>query len=92
MTLVVYEQPARPAFVVVSMTPAYAARIGGYDLDAPDLSTVPGFDAAWALRPGLTTSWTASRVGGTLPIGRNAVPVDGATRRTVWLQDVLKFP
>ncbi|HUQ83907.1 MAG TPA: hypothetical protein VM076_22345 [Gemmatimonadaceae bacterium] len=92
LTYIVYEQPARPAFTAVSMTPAYAARIGGYDLDVPDLSPVPGFDSAWALGAGLTTTWNASRVGGTLPLGRNAVPVDGATRRSVTLQGTMTLP
>lgn len=88
-TNIVYEQPARPTFVVVSMTAAYAARAGGYELDVPDLSTVPGFDPSWALRPGLFTAWTASRIGGTLPIGRAAAPKDGATRLTATVQGTI---
>ena len=92
VTSVVYQQPARPAFVLTSMTPAYAARSGGYTLDVPDLSAVAGFDASWALRPGLITTWTASRVGGTLPFGRNPVPTDGATRLTGTMQDTISLP
>jgi hypothetical protein len=88
-TSVVYEQPSRATFVVVSMTPAYAARAGGYQLDVPDLGTVPGFDPAWTLRPGLFTSWTAGRIGGTLPLGRGVAPVNGATRRAVTVQGTL---
>jgi hypothetical protein len=91
-TSVVYQQPARNAFVVVSMTTAYAALNGGYDLDVPDLSSVTGFDASWALRPGVSVNWNAIRFGGTLPIGRNAVPVNGATRRTSTTQDTMTFP
>jgi hypothetical protein len=91
-TFVVYEQPARPTFVVVSMTAAYAAQNGGYDLDLPDLSTVPGFDPQWTLRPGMFTTWTVSRIGGTLPIGRSVPPTDGATRRAVTVQGTVPLP
>jgi len=91
-TSVVYQQPARNAVVGVSMTPAYAALSGGYDLDVPDLSAVTGFDASWGLRPGVSVTWNAIRFGGTLPIGRNAVPVDGATRRTSTTQDTITLP
>ena len=91
-TSVVYQQPARIAFVAVSMTSAYATLSGGYDLDVPDLSAVTGFDASWALRPGISINWNAIRIGGTLPIGRNAVPVNGATRRTSTMQDTIIFP
>ena len=38
LTTVVYDPPVRPAIVAVSMTSAYAALTGGYDLDVPDLS------------------------------------------------------
>jgi len=74
------------------MTPAYAALSGGYDLDVPDLSAVTGFDASWGLRPGVSVTWNAIRFGGTLPIGRNAVPVDGTTRRTSTTQDKITLP
>lgn len=46
LTAVVYEQPATGTFVVTSMTSAYAALAGGYDLDVPDLSAAAGFDAS----------------------------------------------
>jgi hypothetical protein len=91
-TFIVYEQPARPTFVVVSMTAAYAARSGGYELEVPDLSSVPGFDPQWTLRPGLFTSWTASRLGGTVPVGRGIPPVDGATRRAASVQGTVTMP
>jgi len=51
-----------------------------------------GFDASWGLRPGVSVTWNAIRFGGTLPIGRNAVPVDGATRRTSTTQDTITLP
>ena len=59
--------------VVVSMTAAYAALAGGYDLLVPDLSSVAGFDPAWALHPGASVQWTAGRVGGTLGLGRDEI-------------------
>ena len=92
MTFVVYEQPARPTFVVVSMTAAYAAQNGGYQLDVPDLATVPGFDPQWTLRPGAFTTWTVSRIGGTVPIGRGVVPTEAAIRRVVSLQGTVTLP
>ena len=91
-TFIAYEQPARNTFVIVAMTAAYAALAGGYDLDVPDLAAVSGFDASWMLRPGLLTSWTASRLGGTVPLGRNAVPVNGAVRRTTSTGDAITLP
>ena len=92
LTSVVYEQSGRSAFVVVSMTSAYAALSGGYDLDVPDLSAVAGFDASSALSPGVRVDWTAFRIGGTLPISRGAVPVNGATRRTSGTQGTIASP
>jgi hypothetical protein len=91
-TFVVYEQPNRSTFVVVSMTAAYAAKNGGYVLDVPDLATVPGFDPQWTLRPGMFTTWTVSRIGGTLPIGRGIRPTEGATRRAVTVQGTVTLP
>ena len=92
LTTVVYEQSARSTFVVVSMTSAYAVLSGGYHLDVPDLSGAAGFDASRALHPGVRIVWTASRVGGTLPIGRGVVPANGATRRTSGTQDTIASP
>ncbi len=71
-------------FVTVTMTTAYAAlSANGYDLVTPDLSGAAGFDPAWALHLGGTLFWNATRIGGTLGLGPDAVPTDGATRRTV---------
>jgi len=71
-------------FVTISMTAARAALSEtGYDLVIPDLSGAAGFDPAWSLHPGGTLLWAAGRIGGTLGLGRDAVPSDGATRRTV---------
>jgi len=64
------------------MTATYARLTsGGYDLTIPDLSAASGFDAAWALRPGVNVLWNVSRTGGTLGLGLNAVPTNGATER-----------
>ena len=80
--VVVYQQ-GTTTFVVISMTAAYAALTEtGYDLVVPDLSGAVGFDPAWSLHPGATL-WSAGRIGGTLGLGRDAVPSDGATRRAV---------
>src|SRR5256885_1035837 len=80
--VVVYQQ-GTTTFVVISMTAAYAALTEtGYDLVVPDLSGAVGFDPAWSLHPGATL-WSAGRIGGTLGLGRDAVPSDGAVQRTV---------
>src|SRR5216110_824668 len=77
-------QQGTTTFVVISMTAAYAALTEtGYDLVVPDLSGAVGFDPAWTLQAGGTVLWNAGRVGGTLGLGRDAVPSDGATRRAV---------
>jgi hypothetical protein len=64
----------------VSMTAAYAAlSTNGFDLTVPDLSGAMGFDPAWALQAnGSSLFWNAGRVGGTLGLGPNAVPFNGA--------------
>jgi hypothetical protein len=75
-------QQGQNTLVSVSMTRAYSElAAAGYDLVVPELSAVQGFDARWALREGSTVLWTSSRIGGTLGLGPNAVPVDGATMR-----------
>ena len=88
---IVYNQPTSTGFVAVSMTPAFAALTGGYDLDVPDLTSVPGFDPVWALQVGVI-NWTATRTGGTLPLARDVKPVDGATRVTSLTQGTITLP
>jgi hypothetical protein len=88
LTAMVYEQPSLTTFLIVSMTPRYSELVGGYDIDVPDLLPVPGFDPAWTLSPDAVVTWTATRVGGTLPQGRGVTPTDGAVRRTTVRQDV----
>lgn len=74
-------QQLQNTVVSVSMTPAYAAaNAGGYDLVVPDFSGVAGFDTRWALHPGNAVLWTSTRIGGTLGVAPNVVPVDGDTR------------
>ena len=81
---VVSYQQGTTTFVAISMTAAYAALTEtGYDLVVPDLSGTAGFDPAWTLHTGETVLWSAVRIGGTLGLGRDAVPSDGATRRGV---------
>ena len=83
-TIVSYQQDST-LFVTVAMTAAYAAlSADGYDLVTPDLSGAAGFDPAWSLREGSLLFWNASRIGGTLGLGSNAEPTDGATRRTAF--------
>ena len=78
------QQGAGNTIVGVNMTAAYADLAGGgYDILIPDLSHAAGFDPAWALHTGGDLLWSAGRIGGTLGLGPNAVPSDGATRRTV---------
>ncbi|HMC68462.1 MAG TPA: hypothetical protein VKJ07_04850, partial [Mycobacteriales bacterium] len=81
--VVVYQQ-GTTTFVAISMTAAYAALTEtGYDLVIPDLAGAVGFDPAWSLHPGATLLWSAGRIGGTLGLGRDAVPSDGTVQRTV---------
>jgi hypothetical protein len=69
--------------VSVAQTAAYVALTGaGYDLTVPDLSHAPGFDPRWTLRPGVSVFWGATRTGGTLGLGLDATPIQGATSRT----------
>ena len=91
LSSIVYNQPASTGFVAISMTPAYAALAGGYDLDVPDLVGVPGFEPSWALETGVI-NWTATRAGGTLPLAHDAKPVDGATRLTSLTQGMITIP
>jgi len=91
LSSIVYNQPTSTGFIAVSMTPAYAALAGGYDLDLPDLTGVSGFDPSWALKTGVI-NWTANRVGGTLPLAHDAKPVDGATRVTSLTQGTITVP
>lgn len=88
-TSIVYEQGPSSALVVVTMTSAYAGLGGGYDLIVPDLSGVAGFDPAWALVPGAQLLWSATRVGGTLDLGRDAVPTDGTISRRAFRKDTI---
>lgn len=75
-------QQGQNTTVSVAMTAAYAALNGaGYELTVPELSAVQGFDSHWALRGGEPVFWSSSRIGGTLGLGANAVPDDGATSR-----------
>ena len=81
-TGITYQQ-GQNTIVSVGMTPAYAARSGGaWVLTVPELTQVPGFDPAWTLHAGAPLLWTSARIGGTLPLGANAVPREGDTRRT----------
>jgi hypothetical protein len=81
-TTIGYQQ-GQATLASVVMTATYASRNAtGYDLVLPDFSAVEGFDGRWALRAGQPTLWTSVRQGGTLPLGFNAVPTAGATRRT----------
>src|SRR5262249_23025135 len=76
--------------VTVAMTDAYATLSGnGYDLVVPDLTGIPGFDERWALHPGIDVGWLATRIGGTLGLGPDARPTDGATARAAELTGTL---
>jgi len=87
---IVFDQASTTALVAISMTAAYGRASGaGYDLVVPDLSQVPGFDPEWALRPGVAMQWSATLTGGTVPLGRNTLPVDGAMQRAAFLRDTI---
>jgi hypothetical protein len=88
-TVISYQQDST-LFVTVMMTAAYAAgSANGYDLVIPDLSGAAGFDPAWTLHQGGRLLWNGARIGGTLGLGRNAVPTDGATLRAVFATGAL---
>ncbi len=83
-------QQGTTTIVSLSMTAAYAALTGGgYELVVPDLSGTPGFDPAWALHPGHLLLWTAGRTGGTLGLGVDAIPSEGATQRSAFDTDII---
>lgn len=44
----------------VTASPGYFAGAASYELDIPDLSTATGFNTAWALQPGSSTTWSIS--------------------------------
>jgi len=82
-TFISYQQGVT-TFVTLEMTAAYAGLSAkGYDLVIPELGGADGFDPAWALRPDRALLWNAVRLGGTLGLGRNAVPADGSILRSV---------
>lgn len=88
-TVISYQQDST-LFVAVTMTAAYAGlSANGYDLITPDLSGAAGFDPAWSLNGEGTLRWNAARIGGTLGLGRNAVPTDGTTLRTAFSMGTL---
>lgn len=89
-TSILFEQAPTSALVSISMTAAHGAITGGgYDLTVPDLSGVAGFNPDWALRSGIRLDWSAIRIGGTLALGRDAVPSDGATQRRAFRKDTI---
>jgi len=75
--------------VSVSMTQDYALQVGVYDLVIPELTDVAGFQRRWALSQGSSLRWSAVRAGGTLDLGLDVVPFDGATQRAAFISDVL---
>jgi hypothetical protein len=74
-------QQGENTVVSLSMTAAYASLTGGLDLQLPDLASVSGFDPAWVIHRNEQVFWTATRTGGTLGLGIDRVPFDGATTR-----------
>jgi hypothetical protein len=85
----VFYSDAGHGSVGVAMTAAYAALRGGYDLVIPDLAGVAGFDQTWSLAPAASLRWSANRMGGTLGLGVDPVPADGAIRRVASATDVI---
>ena len=78
----VYQQGG--TVVSVGMTARYMSLTNrGYDLSIPDFSGVAGFDPQWALRGNATGGifWTETRIGGTLGVGANVRPTNGAFSR-----------
>ena len=81
------------AIVSLSMTTSYVGFPAvGFEISVPDLATVSGFQESWTLRPGETVLWTATRTGGTVPPGRDAVPAPGAFRRTASVRGTFGIP
>ncbi|HKA58678.1 MAG TPA: hypothetical protein VKD28_08690, partial [Gemmatimonadales bacterium] len=75
--------------VGVSMTAAYAAARGGYDLVVPEFFGVPGFNQAWALHAAPSVRWSASRIGGTLGLGFDPVPSNNLIQWRAFATDVI---
>jgi hypothetical protein len=76
--------------VSLGMTAAYVAlNGGGYDLLIPDFTGVSGFESRWALHGSGSVFWTVTRMGGTLGLGPNAIPVNGSTVRYASTFDTL---
>jgi hypothetical protein len=63
--------------VAVRIKPA-PVRLAGH---AQPTLPIGELDPRWSLRSGEALLWTSSRIGGTLGLGLDAVPTDGATRR-----------
>ena len=85
-TSISYQQDQ--TIVGIAMTAAYAGLTGGYDMQIPELSGVANFNSAWALHGPVELRWTASRIGGTLGLGIDAIPVDGTVQRSASTIDV----
>jgi hypothetical protein len=85
----VLSQTSVPAIVSITQSATYSANTNGaFDMTVPDLSAVAGFQSVWALRTNTAVAWAATRTGGTVPVGRNVLPVDGDVRRTALVQGV----
>jgi hypothetical protein len=82
---------ARAASVV--MTAGYAGSGTAFDLQIPNLSTATGFDNAWGLQPGVSTSWSVFETGGSFNIGLpGQLPADGSTALTATRTGTLASP
>jgi hypothetical protein len=79
-TSITYQQGQ--TIVIVAMTSAYATLIGAHDLEIPELSTAANFNPVWALHGTTELQWSARRDGGTLGVGTDVVPFEGAVQRS----------
>jgi hypothetical protein len=53
-----------------------------WDVEIPDLATLPGFDPLWGLRPSTATTWTATAFGFSGPMQNLYRATSGSTVRS----------
>lgn len=79
--------------VSVLMTGGYAGSGTAFDLLIPNLSTATGFDNAWGLQPGVSTTWSVFETGGSFSFGLpGQLPADGSTVLTASRTGTLASP
>jgi hypothetical protein len=69
--------------VTVTATAGWIGEISAeWDVEIPDLATLPGFDPLWGLRPSTATTWTATAFGFSGPMQNLYRATSGSTVRS----------